>query len=68
MLRLSLRAIRQHPARFALTTFAVVLGAFLYVTLVYALWRAAGRPAGAETFVASQLRTAFQASRPNPGR
>lgn len=26
MLRLSLRAIRQHPARFALTTFAVVLG------------------------------------------
>lgn len=47
---------------------AVVLGAFLYVTLGYALWRAARRPAGAETFVASQLRTAFQASRPHPGR
>lgn len=42
---------------------AVALGAGVYVALVYGLWRAAGRPAGAETYVASRLAGGLQAAR-----
>ena len=42
---------------------AVVLGAVVYASLGYIAWRAAGRPAGAEAFLASRLVAALGAAR-----
>jgi hypothetical protein len=45
-----------------------MLGLALHVALIWAAWRSSGRPSGAETTLAAELRKRLLAARLNAGR